>query len=87
MEKERGFKWDHLSHGIAKTRGKAIPRLIVIHHGGEMGTYECQGVAVQRLVATLYQQFIPLCGERQTLKVRGRGTSPALDFLANNNKC
>jgi hypothetical protein len=87
LEKETGFNWNHLSHGIAKTRGKAILRLIVINHGGEMGTYKCQGVAVQRLVATLYQQFIPLCREKQTLKVRGRRTGPALDLLANNNKC
>lgn len=35
-------------------------KVIVTDHGGEIGTYKSQGVAVQRLVVTLNQQLISL---------------------------
>lgn len=57
----------------------------VIDHDGERGTYKSQGVVVQRLIVTPYQQFISLCRAKQRLKVRHRGTGTVL--LANSSEC
>lgn len=69
LEKQRGFKWDHLSHGIAKTRVKLFRGLLTFTMVGRWVLTNVKGVAVQCLVGdTLPAIHIPLCGERQTLK-------------------